>query len=97
MSERELEKRFVQKVREAGGYAYKFVSPGTSGVPDRLVVLPEGKTGFVEVKAPGKKPRAEQEYQIRRLKALGCYVAVLDDPEKIGQVIQEIKDQEVTA
>ncbi len=97
MSERELEKRLVQKVREAGGYAYKFVSPGTSGVPDRLVVLPEGKMGFVEVKAPGKKPRAEQEYQIRRLENLGCHVAVLDDPGKVGEVIRGIENREALA
>jgi len=92
MSEKEIEKMLVAAVRKAGGYAYKLVSPGTTGVPDRLIVLPEGKIGFVEVKAPGKKPRPEQSYQIRRLEELGCYVTVLDNPDSIATVIQEIQE-----
>lgn len=90
MSEKELEKMFRTAVREAGGCAYKFVSPGMSGVPDRLVVLPGNAIGFVELKAPGKKSRPEQCYQQRRLRGLGCYVTVLDAPEMIGQIIREI-------
>lgn len=90
MSEKEIEKLLVQKVRQAGGRAYKFVSPGTTGVPDRLVVLPGGKIGFVEVKAPGKTPRPEQNYQIKCLEDLGCYVAVADNPGILDQIIREI-------
>lgn len=90
MSEKELEKMFRDAVRKAGGCAYKFVSPGMSGVPDRLVVLPGNAIGFVELKAPGKKSRPEQCYQQRRLEDLGCYVAVLDDPGMIEQIIREI-------
>lgn len=94
MSEKEIEKMLVAAVRRAGGYAYKFVSPGTTGVPDRLVVLPDGKVGFVEVKAPGKKSRPEQCYQQQRLEMLGCYVAVLDNPDLIETIIKEIKEYE---
>ena len=35
-----------------GGIALKFTSPGMAGMPDRLVLLPEGKIYFVELKAP---------------------------------------------
>ena len=92
MSERELEKMFRLAVKAAGGCAYKFVSPGMSGVPDRLGVLPDNCIGFVELKAPGKKSRPEQCYQQRRLENMGCYVAVLDDPDRIEQIIQEIRE-----
>lgn len=92
MSEKELEKKFRDAVRSAGGCAYKFVSPGMSGVPDRLVVLPGGHTGFVELKAPGKKSRSEQCYQQHRLEHMGCYVTVLDNPENITEVIREIQE-----
>ena len=92
MSERELEKMFRLAVKAAGGCAYKFVSPGMSGVPDRLVVLPDNCIGFVELKAPGKKSRPEQCYQQRRLENMGCYVAVLDDLDRIEQIIQEIRE-----
>lgn len=91
MSEREIEQLFRDAVRREKGCAYKFVSPGMSGVPDRLVVLPGNKIGFVEIKAPGKEPRPEQLYQIRRLEKMGCYAAVLDDPSKIDVIIQEIR------
>lgn len=96
MSEKELEKMFKDEVKKAGGCAYKFVSPGMSGVPDRLVVLPGNAVGFVELKAPGKKSRPEQCYQQRKLENLGCYVAVLDNPSLIRQVIEEIQKHNAT-
>lgn len=95
MSEKELEKRLVEQVRAVGGCAYKFVSPGMSGVPDRLVVLPEGKVGFVEVKRKGEKPRAQQQFQMERLSNLGCKVYVLDDERGIGYILTSISGEGV--
>ena len=54
MRESELERKFCRLVGQSGGKAYKFTSPGNSGVPDRLVVLPEGRIGFVELKQGGE-------------------------------------------
>ena len=90
MLEKELEKKFREKVKAAGGRAYKFVSPGNSGVPDRMVVLPDGNVGFVELKQQGKKPTRLQELQIARLEALGCIVRVLDREKDIDGVITDI-------
>lgn len=53
MKESEIEARLVRGVKALGGVAYKFVSPGNVGVPDRLVVLPGGRVIFVELKAEG--------------------------------------------
>ena len=92
MRETEIEEQFKKKVREYGGRAYKFVSPGNAGVPDRLVVLPGGKIGFVELKAPGKTSRKDQQFQQRILEDLGCYVAVVDNTDIIDQVIREITE-----
>ncbi len=92
MLEKELEAKFRESVREAGGRAYKFVSPGNSGVPDRLVVLPGGHIGFVELKQPGKKPTRLQARQHNILRGLGCYVAVLDRPENTGKVLDGIRE-----
>lgn len=91
MQEKELEAKFREEVKVAGGRAYKFVSPGNSGVPDRLVILPGGHIGFVELKQRGKKPTKLQERQHKILRSLGCYVAVLDRPEDMKQVIDEIQ------
>lgn len=55
MLEKHIESKLRKKVKELGGRAYKFVSPGNSGVPDRLIVLPNGKIGFAELKRPGRK------------------------------------------
>ena len=53
MRERTIEQYLTQRVRAAGGIAYKFSSPGRGGVADRIVCLPNGQTWFVELKAPG--------------------------------------------
>ena len=63
ISEQQIEKKLVEKVKQVGGMALKFVSPGNSGVPDRLVLIAIGKIAFVEVKAPGEKPRPLQEQE----------------------------------
>lgn len=57
MREKEVEAALVKAAKKRNGVALKFVSPGLSGVPDRLVLLPDGKIGFIELKAPGKKMR----------------------------------------
>ncbi len=43
MLEKMIEQKLRNEVKALGGRAYKFVSPGNDGVPDRLVVLPGGK------------------------------------------------------
>ena len=90
MREKAIEQKLVSAVRAKGGVAPKFVSPGFDGMPDRLVLLPDGKCGFVEVKAPGRKPRPLQETRIILLRRLGFSVFVLDDESQIPQIISEI-------
>ncbi|MGN0270911.1 MAG: VRR-NUC domain-containing protein [Candidatus Weimeria sp.] len=86
-SEKFIEMSLVRAVKEAGGMAPKFTAPGTSGMPDRIVLLPEGQMFFVELKAPGKKPRPLQERMHERLRALGFDVYVIDDAKKIQEVL----------
>ncbi|WP_413725376.1 VRR-NUC domain-containing protein [Sodalis sp. RH16] len=79
-----IEKHLRVEVKKAGGVAYKFISPGLRGVPDRVVLLPGGRIIFVECKAPGEKPRPEQLRQHARLYALGFDVVVLDSKNLEG-------------
>ena len=88
--ERILEQRLVKTVKNRGGLCPKLLSPGMDGMPDRLVLLPGGRIGFVEVKAPGKKPRPIQEKRIQGLRDLGFRVYVVDSPEKIGGILDAI-------
>ncbi len=90
-SEKQIEQSFVKAVKNMGGIAPKFVSPGFDGMPDRIVLLPYGKFAFVEVKAPGKKPRPLQVSRHGLLKRLGFKVYVLDAQEKIGGILDEIQ------
>ena len=91
MREKEVEQALVRSVRKAGGLCMKFNCPGIDGVPDRLVLLPFGKFAFVELKAPGQKPRQLQIARHRLLRQLGFKVYVLDDIDKIGEIIDEIQ------
>ena len=68
----------------------KFTPVNWAGAPDRLVVLPGGLMGFVEVKAPGRKPRPLQLARHRQLAALGCVVVTLDDPGRVEEVLDMI-------
>lgn len=91
MQEKEIEKKFRDAVRAEGGKAYKFVSPGNAGVPDRLVILPGGVVGFVELKARGNIPTKLQEHQMSRIRRMGCFACVLDRVEDIPGVISAIR------
>ncbi len=90
MLEQEIEQQLVKAVKKMGGRAVKFISPGLDGMPDRLVLLPGGRCGFVEVKAPGKKMRALQQVRHDMLKAWGFKVYVLDAIEQIEEIINDI-------
>ena len=77
MLEKEVEAKLVRGVKQLGGIAYKFVSPGNSGVPDRIVVLPGGRVEFVELKSKTGRLSSIQKRQIARLESAGKKVQVL--------------------
>lgn len=89
MREREIEKILVSEVRKLGGRAYKWVSPGNDGVPDRIVIFPDRQPIFVELKAKNGKLSALQRMQIERLRRLGQYATVV---QGIGGLVQFFKD-----
>ena len=91
MTEKYIEQKLVKAVKERGGIAPKFVSPGLDGVPDRIVLLPMGRMAFVELKAPDKKMRPLQVRRKRQLEALGFLVYCVDRVEQIGEVLDEIQ------
>ena len=90
--ERDIEQKLVKAVKAAGGICPKFVSPGTDGMPDRIILFPGGRIAFAEVKSPGKKPRVLQVRRHGQLRKLGFPVFVLDDPEQIPVIIGEVTE-----
>ena len=90
LSEKEIEHKFVEAVKRMGGLAPKFVSPGLNGVPDRIVLLPNGKMAFVELKALGQKMRKLQVRRKEQLERLGFKVYCVEQVEQIEVVLKKI-------
>ena len=90
MREKIIEEKLVKAIRLTGGLAPKFVSPGFDGVPDRLILLPNGRMAFAELKAPGKQLRPLQKRRKRQLETLGFRVFVIDNTDQIGGVLSEL-------
>ncbi len=85
MKEKNIETYLREQVKKAGGRAYKFVSPGNNGIPDRLVCLPGGRVAFAELKAPGKALRPLQHSQQEFLKHLGFRVETIDNKQQVDE------------
>lgn len=91
VKESKIEEYLRLRIKGLGGKAYKFVSPGNAGVPDRLVCLPYGIKIFREMKAPGKKSTPLQVSQQNELKALGNDVDVIDTKQGVDEFIEYCK------
>lgn len=90
MRERDVERALARYVKAQGGVCWKFVSPSLAGVPDRVVILPGGRIAFVEVKAPGAKPRPLQVRRMEQLRSLGMTCFVLDNPTDVKEMCNAI-------
>ena len=88
--EKHIEQQLVRAVQRGGGLCPKWVSPGLDGVPDRIILLPDGHIAFAELKAPGKLPRPLQLRRKAQLEQLGFKVFIIDSKEQIGGVLDAI-------
>ena len=91
MRENHIEKKLKTEVEKRGGLCIKFTSPNTNGMPDRIVILPQARIAFIEAKAPGGKPRPIQIYQHQQLKKRGAKVYIVDHPNQITGVLDDIQ------
>lgn len=93
MLESEVEKKLCKRVKEElHGRAFKWVSPGQNGVPDRIVLVPMGRIYFVETKAPGKKLRRLQKLVRGLIQELGFVVLRIDTLEKVEEFVRKVGD-----
>ena len=86
-TEKQIEAYLRVQVKGMGGKAYKFVSPGNAGVPDRMVVLPDGNIIFVELKTKVGKLTALQLKSIAQFRAMGCDVFIARSTEDVDQML----------
>lgn len=93
MLEKDIESKLRKPIKELGGLCLKFETPGFTGVPDRILLLPGGRVVFVETKQPGKKERKRQEYVQAQLRALGFTVySTVDSVAKIGAIVNACRE-----
>lgn len=89
-SEKVIERKLVEAVKEKGGMCIKLLSDYITGLPDRLCLFPGQKAIFVELKTTGEKPRKIQVFIHNRLRALGFRVEVIDSIEGINSLINSV-------
>lgn len=84
-SEKYLERKLVKAVESVGGMCIKIHNPYYRGLPDRLVIMPDGDTVWVELKTKGKKPTKLQELAHEELRKREQVVYVIDSAEKLNE------------
>jgi hypothetical protein len=89
MIESQLERKFVRSVKDAGGVTYKWVSPGTLGVPDRIVIY-NGRVIFVELKTITGRLSPIQEHIHYMLRQNGAEVYLLKGEEQVNDFIEAL-------
>ena len=90
--EKEIEQYLTSQAKKYGGYALKWVCPSWTGVPDRIILMPKGRIGFIETKAPGKEPRPQQLRWQERLRALGFLSFKADNKADIDRYLKIISE-----
>ena len=88
VSEKSIERYLVSRVKEAGGVCLKYANANMTGYPDRVILLPHGKTAWVELKSAGKKPTKLQAIRIQAMRDLGREVHVIDNREMVDKLIK---------
>ena len=91
MEEKHIEQNLRKAVEKTGGRAIKLTSPGTAGMPDRLLLLPGGRVIFIELKAPGGHLRPIQKHRHNQLQQLGFTVHTINNKHQIESLIHEIQ------
>ena len=90
--ERDIERALVGMVKRHDGLCLKWVCPGWSGVPDRIILLPGGRVLFAETKRPkGGHVEPLQVWWHKTLRRLGFTVWVIwnrSDIDKLERYIE---------
>lgn len=90
MLEKTIERHLVDGVKRLGGLCVKFVSPGTPGVPDRIIITATGKIIFVELKTETGRLAKIQRYTIEQMMKRGADVRVIKGLDSVKELLAEI-------
>lgn len=90
MTEAQIESKMVRMVRNRGGLCYKFTSPNNPGVPDRIVITPDGKTYYIELKTIIGRLAEVQKWQISEMRKRGADVRILHGWDEVRAFVDEV-------
>ena len=90
MKESQIEAKLVRMVRERGGLCFKFVSPSNPGVPDRIIITPDGRTVYVELKTETGRLRRIQEWQLSEMRKRGADVRVVKGLDAAKALVMDL-------
>lgn len=93
-SEKKLEASLVKSVKALGGIALKLYGNMYAGIPDRLIIMPKGKTYFVELKSEGIAPRKLQLVRHDELRKMGHEVFVIDTDTKLKDFLKYLENEQ---
>lgn len=91
MKESQIERRLVEGVKRLGGMCLKFVSPGTLGVPDRIIITAKGRVIFVELKTETGRLTKIQGYVIGEMQKRGADARVVKGIDEVKELLAEIE------
>lgn len=91
--ENKVESKFRDGIKALGGKAYKFISPGNNGVPDRIACLPNGRVIFAELKAPNGTLSKQQKHRIAELKQMGQKVYIFQTVRQVDSFLTELRKE----
>ena len=91
MKESQIERRLVEGVKRLGGMCLKFVSPGTIGVPDRIIITAKGRVIFVELKTETGRLTKIQRYVIGEMQKRGADARVVKGIDEVKELLAEIE------
>jgi hypothetical protein len=89
-SEKYLERKLNEAVKRLGGESIKLEARLRAGLPDRMLLLPNGLIVFVELKTKGKKPTRIQTLTHDRFRDLGFRVEVIDNYNSLLKLIENV-------
>lgn len=92
MKEKDIENYLRLQVKKLGGLAYKFVSPGNVGVPDRIIIMPNGRIYFVELKTEKGKLTELQNRQIQKIRNMQQEVRIVYGKAGADDFIKELRE-----
>ena len=93
MGEIAIEQAVMLKARQLGIVGLKLTSPGNTGLPDRMFLIPGGRPLYIEFKKPGEELEPKQVYWYNIFKLLNYHIEVHDSVEGAIVAIRRAVDE----